>query len=293
VQTQLAEAREEKPVTRARASVSMHQDAVGANGRFELTRDDGTRYVRELGGASCDEAAQALAFVLAYALGGGDPEHAPLPEIPAQPAPAPPVDTPAPTPAATAPTRAPVAVAKRSTWQLGAFVQLGARSGLGPIWTPVESGLLELRRSRAGVLAPVLRVAAVRAEPITRIDRAGSTDFSWLAARVEACPLQLSLAEPLTLLPCLGVHLGQIVAVGAPRDAAGAAGRRAEQLWADAAGAIRLELSVLRVLQIEAQTEVVVPFTPYRFAFDNPDTSVYQVPDWAFAGFVGLGVHFP
>lgn len=299
VQAQLDEAHEPTPQARAHASVSLRSQAAGASASFELSREDGTRYGRELAGESCDAAAQGLAFVLAYALGGGDPANAPLPEISARNAPAEPApEAPnkAPQPVSTKLQSSPLAAAfepRASRWRLGLGVQLGARTGLGPIWTPVESALLDVRLSGDSVVAPALRAAVVHAEPITRIDRVGSTEFSWLAARLEGCPLQLPLLAQLQLLPCLGTHAGRIVAVGQPSGAAAATGRRSQQLWLDVLGALRLELSLFRVLSLEAQGELLVPLTPYGFAFDNPDTPVYQVPRVAFAGFVGLGAHFP
>jgi hypothetical protein len=300
VQAQLDEAREPTPAARAHASVRLRLQASGATASFDLSRDAGAHYGRELTGDSCEEAAQGLAFVLAYALGGGDPQDAPLPATSppgAAPEAAPKAREPAPEPVTTSPRASrptPAATkARRSRWRVGVGVQLGARTGLGPIWTPLESGLLDVRLGGAGVVAPALRAAVVRAEPITRIDRWGSTEFSWLAARLEGCPLQLPLVAQLQLLPCIGAHLGRITAVGQPSGTPSAQGRRARELWLDAVGAVRLELSLLRVLLLEAQGEALVPFTPYRFAFDNPDTFVYQVPSLAFAASVGLGAHFP
>jgi hypothetical protein len=69
-------------------------------------------------------------------------------------------------------------------------------------------------------------------------------------------------------------------------------GREAAKLWADAALTARLELRLWRVLALETQAELLFPLTPYRFAFDSPDTPVYQVPRVAAAAFVGLAVHF-
>jgi hypothetical protein len=297
VDAELHEARETTAGARARAAVRLLQGPDGATARLELTREDGSRYARELGGESCEAAAQGLAFVLAYALGGGDPLDAPVPEI--QPKPVEPVAPPPPLPlspaAAVAPPRAapaPAPVASSARWHFGLGAQLGARTGLGPIWTPVEVGLLDVRRRKTG-FAPVLRLAVLRAEPIQRVDAFGTTEFSWLAARIEGCPLQLPLIEPLRVAPCVGAHLGRIRAEGRPARTAGGSGQVADEIWADAVVALRLELTLAGVLQLEAQGDVVVPFTPYLFAFDNPDTSVYQVPGVAAAGYVGLGLHFP
>jgi hypothetical protein len=287
VEAQLVEARETTP-GRARAAVTLRRDAASASGSLELTRDDGTHYVRELSAESCDAAAQGLAFVLAYALGGGDLETAPT--QPFAPENAPPSQ---PEPATVQPAAAPASVPaeRRSAWRYGLSAQLGVRTGLGPIWTLVESGLVDVRRTGSGGWSPALRAGFARSEPILRIDRVGSTELSWLAGRVEGCPLQVRLFGTLQLLPCVGAHLGQITAAGTPSGEG--SGRVAEQLWLDAVGAVRLELWLWRVLSLEVQGEALVPLTPYRFAYDRPDTLVYQVPGVAFAGFVGLSVHFP
>lgn len=294
VQAQLVEVRETTP-GRARATVTLRNDSASpsASGSLELTRDDGTRYLRELSAESCDAAAQGLAFVLAYALGGGDLETAPAQPFAAENA-APSPSEPAPAPAREEPAAAPAPVPadRRSAWRYGLSAQLGVRTGLGPIWTLVESGLVDVRRTGSGWWAPVLRAGVARSEPIVRIDRVGSTELSWLAGRVEGCPIQVRLVGTLQLLPCVGAHLGQITAAGKPSRGDGS-GRVAEQLWLDAVGAVRLELWLWRVLSLEVQGEGLVPLTPYTFAFDRPDTLVYQVPGLAFAGFVGLGVHFP
>lgn len=311
VDAQLREAHETTPGSRPRAWVRLQQVGPDVSARLELTREDGSSYARELGGESCDAAAEALAFVLAYALSGGDrgnaavpapPPAAATPSAPGEPA-APaaatssaPVEPAKPAPSAPA-AAVPAAAAEAPPslpprWRFGFAAQLGARAGLAPVWTPVESGLFDVRRRKSG-LAPVLRVAVQHAEPVQRVDAFGSTEFSWLAARVEGCPLQLPLVETLQAVPCAGVHLGRIRAEGKPKDALSGAGRRVDEPWVDAVLALRLELTLVRLLQLELQADALVPFTPYQFAFDNPDTSVYQVPRLAWAGFAGLGLHFP
>jgi hypothetical protein len=182
---------------------------------------------------------------------------------------------------------------RRAEWRYGFAAQLGVRTGLGPTWTVAEVGVLDVRRSGGKAWAPVLRAGIARAEPITRIERVGSTELSWLAARVEGCPLQLRLVATLQLVPCVGAHVGQLSATGQPSVGSSGQGRVAKNLWFDAVAAARLELGLWDVLSLEAQGDMLFPLTQYRFAFDHPDTAVYQVPGLAFAGFVGLAVHFP
>jgi hypothetical protein len=288
----------EAPAPGAKAQVTLQESGGRATGSMTLQRTDGTRNTRELSAATCQDVAPALAFVLAYALAGkdseGDPPNAAGPDTAkAQPGP-PPQDgaATAPTPNNASADRPPVR-RTASKWRLGLGVALGVRTGLGPIWTPVEVARVEAHREQAGdpfVLA--VRASVLRDETVTRIDRNGTTSFEWLAGRLDFCPVRLELLSELGLLPCAGSHVGRILATGEPTPGGGARGRSASELWADAAIAGRVELRLWRVLTLEAQAELLFPLTTYRFAFDKPDTPVYQVPSVASAAFMGLGVHF-
>ena len=296
VRTQLVEFRDgEAGEAGAHALVRLQLEGDGVLARLELERRAGGRYEREIRGESCDEVASALAFVLAYALGGAEG----APETKAEKAP---VRRPSGlaeagrnSSASAHPARAEPRESGRPrlAWRLGFGVGLGVRTGLGPTWTPVEAAVIDVRRAGSEPLVLGLRASVLRAEPITRLDRFGETDFSWLALRLDACPLEVKAFDRLTLQPCVGAHAGRITAAGQPTPAAGARGRSAQRTWYDVTVAARLELRVLRTLYLEAQGDLIAPLTAYRFAFDNPDTEVYQVPDAAVAGFLGLGAHFP
>jgi hypothetical protein len=56
-------------------------------GQLELSRPDVGVYSREVRGASCEEVANAVAFVLALALTGEDPTAQPAAEPPSLPVP--------------------------------------------------------------------------------------------------------------------------------------------------------------------------------------------------------------
>lgn len=285
----------ELPAPGARVQVGLSEGDAGARGSLTLERADGTRYTRELGAATCQEVAPAVAFVLAYALAGREAEQA-------APSTAPITEPTTVQPSAATSSLSTTEVTDRgppsnrragSSWRFGVGVALGARTGLGPIWTTVEAARVEARRERdEDPLVLAFVASLLRDETITRIDRNGTTTFAWLAGRLDFCPVRLELQAWLSLLPCGGAHLGRLLATGEPLRGSGARGREVSKLWADAVLATRLELRLWRVLALEAQGELVVPLTTYRFAFDNPDTPVYQVPHVAAAGFVGLAVHF-
>jgi hypothetical protein len=261
--------------------------------RFQLDRPDGTSHERELREGSCAELAPALAFVLAYALGGrersGPPPREATSELPATSAPAP---SPArgPTPVSDA---QPSGRPRKFPWRLGLGVELGARSGLGPNWTLIEGASLQLQHERARFPRLDVRAAFLRGNSSSRVHDAFDLQFSWLAGRLEACPLHVPLKRGLSVLPCVGAHVGRFQVEGRPENQRGARGKTANELWLDAVGSLRFELVVWRVLALQARGEAVLPLTPYEFAFDNPYTPAYRVPRVAAAVSLGLGLRFP
>jgi hypothetical protein len=294
VQTQLAESGAASATIRARVGVGFRRSGAGMIGRFDLVRPDGSRSSRELESASCDEAATALAFVLALALSGRG--AADVDSSPGQPPAVTPLGTVPSVPVADRPVVTEPAQGRIGSpwrWRFGVGVQLGARSGVGPRWTPVEAAVLALRGQHSHSWDVGLRIGFLRGQPISHSDPAGDSSFRWLAGRVEACLGGAALSRSLRVMPCLSTHMGQLTVVGAPQPLPGAEGRSATGLWLEAGGALRLELQLVEGLFLEMQGEALAPLTRYRFAFDRPDTNVYRVPPLAAYGGFGLVTHFP
>jgi hypothetical protein len=278
-----------------RVAVQLHAAGAGFVGRLELLRADGSTYHREVSGASCAEVANALAFVLALALGAKDPEPPSTQPAPQSKPEAPPAPLPPPAPSAlAAPPRLPEPPGeqRRSAWSFGFGVQLGARAGLAPDWALVESAFFQARRASTTPFGLTLRVGFSNAQLDTQQTANGSADFRWRTGSLQACPVRLRLSKPLALVPCAGAHIGQLQVSGHPNPSAGE--RVASKVWLDGLGALRLELTVLHSLSLGLEGQLIVPFTPYQFTFDSPNSSVtvYQVPNLASAAFVGLAAHF-
>ncbi|HKY38715.1 MAG TPA: hypothetical protein VJN18_22385 [Polyangiaceae bacterium] len=282
----------EAPGSDAQAHVSLRGSSAGVEGIFTLQRADGSSYTRKLEAATCQEVTPALAFVLAYALAGRHSEP-PSRSDPVLPEPATTQREVAAPPRLAAPEPDRESAPRAgSDWRFGGGVAFGVRSGLGPSWTPIEVARVAVRRERKDDSLVLAVVASVLRDQTTKSEHRGTTSFAWLAGRLDFCPLRLELTTELGLLPCAGTHVGRLLATGEPATASGARGRKVSKLWADATLTARLELRLWRMLALETQAELVFPLTPYRFAFDNPDTTVYRVPSVAAAAFVGLGVHF-
>ena len=88
------------------------------------------------------------------------------------------------------------------------------------------------------------------------------------------------------------MHLGRLRAAGQPNGELGSA-RSSARVWLDAVFLLRLEFAATRWLSVQAQGEGLVPLTRYEFAFDAPDTPIYQSPRAAAGAFIGLGARFP
>jgi hypothetical protein len=279
-----------------RLQVGLRAIDSGFAGQLQLRRADGTQYDREVRGASCAEVANALAFVLALALGVDDPAAVaaePPNSTPEPPPPAAPVSPPkkiTPAPAAAPRPHEPPRHPLRSLWAFGGGVELGARAGLAPSWALVESAFLEARRASSSPFGLSFRAGFENMPTVSLSTVHGTTAFSWRAARLEACPVRLRLFPPLELEPCAGVHLGQVRGSGQP--VGNGTARSQSKPWFDGLAALRRELSVTRGLTLHVAGQVLLPFTRYLFAFDGPSTTVYQVPGVASAGFVGLAGHF-
>ena len=285
----------------ARPQIAAHIHAAGAGfvGQLELRRSDASNYDREVTGASCEEVANALAFVLALALSAKDasaPSEAPAPsETPAPPAvvepPSPvPSASPPPIPSPPAPPPKLAAPARRSRWRLAVGEQVGERSGLGAP-TFVGAAFLEARRVAVSPFGFTFRAGFASAQTSTHPDLNGTTEFSWWAGDLEACPLRVRVLGPLALLPCAVVDVGRLHVNGSP-SSPGSSGGAASRLWLDGLAVARLELSLARWLSLEAQGDLIVPFTRYQFQFKNADTPTYPVPALAWGAFAGLAGHF-
>jgi hypothetical protein len=280
-----------------RVTVRIHAADSGFIGDLSLQRADASSYEREVGGASCAEVANALAFVLALALGAKElaaaPVVAPAPSATEPPPPpAPPVSPPASAMSAPARPRQRPVPKQPSAWRLGLGVQAAERAGLAPRSVLVGSAFLQAARVLAPLPGIALRAGFAIAQSASVKDPNGTTDFSWWAGSVEACPLRLRVLGPLELRPCAAVDLGRLRVQGTPVPGPGSAGASASKIWADVLAALRLELPLSRWLSAELQGDLIVPLSRYQVAF-NPEATVYQIPGLAGGGRLGLSAHFP
>jgi hypothetical protein len=269
---------------RADVNVVLRSADGSFKGTLRIHRADGNDYVREMAAPTCEELASALAFVAALALSArqdSTPEP-PLPPPSVGPVPEEPVAAAAPPPV------------QRQTQEgidVGLAVGLGIRFGLAPTFANTEEIDLEVAVRSGALFAPRARLGVLHAEPVTRIDRFGTTEFRWIAARLAGCPMRVRLVSELELFPCAGVDMGLLGASGVPASSVGQ-GHDALPVWVGTFAAVRARLRLLGPLFAVAEAELSLPLTHYEFVYE-PGAPVYQVPALAGAGLAGLFGQIP
>jgi hypothetical protein len=251
----------------AQATVTLAPGADGFTGHLSLNRRSGA-YVRDLVAPSCDDLAQALAFVLGLAV----VEEYGQPALPPSPPPLPaPAECP---PAATPPP------AQYDFW-IGA--DIGARTGIASEASFTEGAVFDWR-SASG---PVVRVGVDRAEPTHTSTPQYAMQIAWTAARAEICPVYVEHREQLYVRPCAGLGAGSIRSTGTPTTATGASDTQS-RLWLEAAAALHVEFRPAPPVLIELGLHALLPLARYTFYFDNPYTQAHKTPPLAAAATLGL-----
>jgi hypothetical protein len=249
--------------------------------------------IRSVRAATCVDAADALALVVALAV---DP-HAGSPRPPAPTRaliPAAPSSTPVARPPAgealhpgpedisrgqAVPTEAGAA----STFFAG--VDVVASTGVAPNALLAGSPYLGWRGRVSGALEPSGRASFVRAGGVSGI-AGGEAAFTWTVGRFDACPVALHW-ESIGATACARLEGGALEVAG--RDVA--APQTRTRAWFAAGPLARAEWSLLKPLYVDAELGALFRATDDRFFF-LPDTTVYRVPVVGLTVAAGLGSHF-
>jgi hypothetical protein len=111
---------------------------------------------------------------------------------------------------------------------------------------------------------------------------------AWFMGRLEGCPLQLSLAQPLRFEPCAAAELGQLSARGASD---GIVPVSADRWWFAAGATFSLHLSVGSWFA-RLGASAMFPLTRDEFVFRDPNRSIHQASPLVVGGSLGLGFQF-
>lgn len=296
---------EDRDAVVVRARVTAAGDRV--TGELSLANPGEQATNRRVVARSCDEAADAMALIIAVTLDptattgkpAPDTSSPATPDSPASPAgtnPAPAATPPAPNP----PSSAPATPADRdassddpatqtSPGRARFSLQLAFQSFVGPapeIMPGIAAyGRAELDRPSPWSPSAILGVTYAARGGFEQ--RGGSASFSLLAASLDACPFRVTFAR-LELRPCASLLFGRLAAEGTNTlNSAGTVGR---PFWV-AGGAATLTFPFTPYL--EASARVAVGGNLVRDSFVFTPTVFHAVPAATLAASAGLGVRFP
>jgi len=288
--------------------VELQRHGTRVTGSLVIQEKDGATMARRVNGSRCRDVATVLALATALAI---DPraELAPAetldePEPPPEAAetppdasgdeparssddagnqPPPPVDDRAPGPASVSEhTAAEVEVEEPAEVASGPSVwsprwAFGATASFGTAPRPAFgiSGLIELHREGPGP-APIgdvgLELAYRRAAQSSVRDAEAS--FHFYVARPTLCASAVVLGASLRIIPCVATELGGVTGVGSDIPDSSEQSR----FWAAIEVQLRLELALDAAWFITLEGGAAAPLTRYKFVFENPDTSIHEVP---------------
>ena len=237
-------------------------------GRIEMRREHGMS-VRDLVGPSCEEAASALAFVLALALRpGAEPEPPTVVER-----------------------RLPTPLPAKSAHSWWGGLSGGFQSAPLPGWSFTGGAFVELRLRGAPLFTPAFALGFMRSGPDDVTTAVQTTRIVWTAGRLSACPVRVHLGGYVGLAPCLGFHAGAIAASGMP-VLPGSVGRSATSPWVDVFGELHLEIAPIDALTLRFGVEVIANLTRYDFAYEKQNIVVLQTPAASAAGSLAILFRF-
>jgi hypothetical protein len=292
-------------------TVTVTQQAQRIHGRLKIEDPPAPPSVRDVSGEQCSEIVSALALITALAI---DPRAStapqatlpapPKPPVEEKPAPEAPEDTPppalpppvpaelpaprpgpSPLPRSAPPALLPSALLPRWRTSLGMhFTLLGA---VAPGILPGAEGFLALERTGSATLSPAFRLSALWAESGAIRRGPALASFTWMAWRLEGCPLRFTPSARVRLSPCGLLDAGMLQAEGRGRAAAG----RSLRPWIAPGLLGRLELEATKELFFEVEGGATFPLVRDTF-YIAPATDVHRVPVAGALFAAGAGVRF-
>jgi len=288
--------------------VELQHHGARVTGSLVIQEKDGATMARRVNGSRCRDVATVLALATALAIDPraelapaetlDEPELPPdasgtSPEAPVdEPAgsaedaanqPPPPVDDRAPGPASVGEHSAadveieePTEVSSApSVWS--PRVALGATASFGTAPRPAlgVSGLFELHRQGGGP-APIGDVGlelAYRLAAASTVRDAEAT-FHFYVARPTLCASAVVLGSSLRIVPCVATELGGVTGVGSDIPESS----KQSRFWAAVEVQLRLELALDAAWFATLEGGAAAPLTRYKFIFENPETSIHEVP---------------
>ncbi len=262
--------------------VTLSSEPGRAVGRIEIQGPAGAVSTREVVGQTCQGVVSALALIAALAI---DPLAADSSQPTARPG-----DAPSPSPVTASDEGAHAGATPTERMFVAAGVDGGAVIGLFPKAAPRVSLFAEALLERNSLLAPSARLSLSAAASSSVPAPPGSATFRWLAAALDACPLEVRFVPALRATPCAFMELGVLTGSGAGVDLPAVENRR----WFALGGSARVTWGFVGSLFIEAHGRLEAPLARYTFVLAAPErVVVHAVPAILGSAELGVGVRWP
>jgi len=286
-------------------NVALVADAQGFVGDLEFLDDSGAKVNRRVHGEQCDAVVSSLALITALALDATLPEEssetvapearpaqatppvAPVASVPVASVPVAPVASVPVAPVASAPAREPAASSRKAARAMRE-VRLGVLAGYGTAPNAPRLGVLGQVDFRTGLS---LRLSAHYSWDELAVDAGRSASLRLSGLETNVCPWSFRWGT-FGLSPCAALDLGALRAAGV--ESAQLTSARAETIWWAALGAqLGASWQPGASFWVELRAAAEFPLRGgYRFTFENPDQTAYQVPYFSGWGAIASGVRF-
>jgi hypothetical protein len=286
-------------------------------GVLMVTSTSGDSSQREVAATSCEEVVSALGLVTALTIDPKatilprDEATAPPPEevavaepaVPVEPVPptfTPVPQAPAPQPAAPEtvvvlrPETAPPSAAEPAGWSLALGAQVDLVTAVAPDLLLVPRVYADAGDATDVLISPRAGVSIGGWSVRTDQPTSGDATLSWLALRLEACPLNLTASRSFGLRPCVTFDVGVLHGQGHDKPGAPELARTDSKTWEWLAPGLLLRAEVRPVepllLRLEGGAHRPLRTPEFVFDTDEGEESIFQVPTVGFSAGLGVGL---
>jgi hypothetical protein len=254
-----------------RFDVRLELTARGVRGRLAVPDGTGGTTVREIEAATCAEAVDGLALIVALLFdpeSAKSPTEAAPPEVPVKRAPPPATNEP-----------------KRSR-HVALATSFIVASGHAPKALPGGELAVALETPLFAQLLLIVRAGVRLTVPDTVASNEGLATFKWWAGVVTLCPALAFGDQSFAQALCVTVEQGVLSATGSETRNPRSSGRS----WTALGPGVAFRWAMLPPLYALVAAEALFPLNRDRFVLGSEQ--IHEVPPVAFRGEVGLGVRF-
>lgn len=249
--------------------VHLRSAAAGFRGRLVVRERSGRSNLREIDGATCDEAVEGLALVVALMFDPGAESRAP-----------PPASSPEPV------NEAPRAVTRRErrSNHLSLATSVLALTGQSPHTVPGGELAAAFEAPLSERFELVFQGGARVSAPDTTERTEGNASFKWWAITASVCPAMRTASGSAFVAACAAAEQGELEATGSDTRNP----RSATRSWTSLGPGITALWTAMPPLFATASIDAIFPLRRDRFVLGTED--IHEVPNVALRAGIGVGV---